>query len=320
MNLLRQGWTWLGDEPHQTRGVRVLQVAIGAMLLFRLFTEGPHAPYLWGPRGLGSGSMIPLFGNLVGRVLDHLFTTHAGTDAVLLILGIGALGLVLGYRTRAATAMALFAFVLLEERLPDLPDGGDNIARLVLCYMLFLIPYGGKPLRGSLSVWFHNTALLAIMLQVAVLYGTAGLAKAYGDLWHHGIAMYYISQVQWFSLPAMRQMFKNPWITTLSSYVPVLYQLWFPIAIISPLRRSWIAVGIFFHLGIAIFMGLVTFSTVMIGLDLIFISDREYARMEEVIRRALTFDTRVLVRMGARAVNGTRGLKVPSSARNSAAD
>ena len=288
MNLLRQGWNWLVDEPRQTRGVRVLQIAIGAMLLFRLFTEGPYAAYLWGPRGLGSGSMIPLFGNLFGGLLDHLFTTQAGTDAVLLLLGIGALGLILGYRTRVATAIALFAFLLLEQRLLDLPDGGDNIARLVLCYMLFLIPSGAKRLRGSLSVWFHNIAVLAIMLQVAVLYGTAGLAKAFGDLWHHGTAMYYISQVQWFSLPAMRQMFKNPWITTASSYMAVLYQVWFPIAIISPLRRFWIAIGIFFHLGIAIFMGLVTFSTVMIGLDLIFISDGEYARMEQTIRRALT--------------------------------
>ncbi len=249
MNLLRRGWTWLADEPHQTRGVRVLQVAVGAMLLFRLFTEGRYAAYLWGPRGLGSGSMIPLFGNLAGGRLDRLFTTQTGTDAVLLILGIGALGLILGYRTRVATGMALFGFLLLEERLPDLPDGGDNIARLVLCYMLFLIPCGSKRLRGSLSVWVHNIAVLAIMLQVAVLYGTAGLAKAYGDLWHHGTAMYYISQVQWFSLPAMRQAFKNAWIATLSSYAPVLYQVWFPIAIISPLRRSWIAKAWGWHYG-----------------------------------------------------------------------
>jgi hypothetical protein len=288
MNVLRRGWTWLADEPHQTRGVRVLQIALGVMLLFRAFTEGPYAAYLWGPRGLGSGSMIPLFGNLVGGLLDRLFTTQTGTDVVLLVLSVGALGLILGHRIRVATAMALFAFFLLEQRLPDLPDGGDNVARLVLGYMLFVIPAGGKPLRGSLSVWFHNIAVLAIMLQVAVLYGTAGLAKAYGELWHHGTAMYYISQVQWFSLPAMRQMFKNPWITTASSYLAVLYQVWFPIAIISPLRRTWIAIGIFFHFGIAIFMGLITFSTVMIGLDLMFISDREYAKIEDVMRRALT--------------------------------
>jgi len=309
MNLLRRGWTWLADEPHQTRGVRVLQVAIGAMLLFRLFTEVRHAAYLWGPRGLGSGSMIPLFGNLAGGLLDRLFTTQTGTDAVLLILGIGALGLILGYRTRVATGMALFAFLLLEERLPDLPDGGDNITRLVLCYMPFLIPCGGKRLRGSLSVWVHNIAVLAIMLQVAVLYGTAGLAKAYGDLWHHGTAMYYISQVQWFSLPAMRQVFKNAWITTLSSYAAVLYQVWFPIAIISPLRRSWIAMGIFFHLGIAIFMGLITFSTVMIGLDLIFISDREYDKTEEVMRRALTSLAARLKNLASSRKSGPSDLK-----------
>ena len=129
--------------------------------------------------------------------------------------------------------------------------------------------------------------MLAIALQVSVLYSTAGLTKANGDLWHHGTAMYYISQVQWFSLPIMRDMFKNPIITTMSSYVPVLYQLWFPVAMLSPLRRLWIGIGVLFHIGIAVFMGLVTFSTVMIALDLMFISDQEYARVGGALYRLL---------------------------------
>jgi hypothetical protein len=204
---------------------------------------------------------------------------------LLVVLGSAALALVLGYKTRAAAGFALVAFILLTVRFQDLPDGGDNIAVLILCYMLFLIPADASHVSGSLSVWIHNIAVLAIALQIVVVYSTAGLAKAYGNLWHHGTAMYYVSQVQWFSLPMVRNIFKISAITTVTSYVSVLYELWFPLAVLSPLRRIWIGIGIFFHLSIAIFMGLITFSSMMIALDLFFISDREHIRIREVMHR-----------------------------------
>jgi hypothetical protein len=255
------------------------------MLLFRVFTEARFAAYLWGPGGLGSGSAAPIFGKVLGGSVDRLFESGAGASLLLVVLGVAALALVAGYKTRLATGFALSAFVLLSERFQELPDGGDNIALLVLCYMLFLIPTGADRARGSVSVWIHNIAVLAVALQVMVVYSTAGLAKAYGNLWYHGTAMYYVSQVQWFSLPAMRNIFKNPVITTISTYGSVLYEVWFPVAILSPVRRLWIGVGIVFHLGIAIFMGLITFSMMMVALDLIFISDQEYVRIRKFIGR-----------------------------------
>jgi len=273
-------WRWLADEPHQTVGVRALQVALGSMLLYRVFTEAPFAAYFWGPNGLGSGSSQVILGPSIGGVVDTIFSTESGTVGLIGVLGAGALGLILGCWTRASTALALIAFFLLEQRLPHLTDGGDNVTRLVLTYMLFALPARASPAPGSLSVWLHNVAVLAIALQVVVLYATSGFMKASGDKWHHGVALYYISQVEWFSLPSFREIFKNPLITTAATYVPMLYLLMFPVAIVSRLKLPWLLVGILFHLGIAIFMGLVTFSAAMIGLALFLVSDSEYGWMK----------------------------------------
>jgi len=223
----------------------------------------------------------------LGSLLDHAFATSAGTIGVLGVLAGSAALLVSGRFTRLATLLALITFLMLEQRLPELPDGGDNIARIILVYMLFLLPPRAKPRKGELLVWFHNLGVLAIALQIVILYTTSGIMKAYGDKWHHGVAMYYVSQVEWFSLPAMRRMFMNPLVVTLSSYIPMFYQLFFAVAILGPLKLPWLFVGMLFHLGVASFMGLVSFSIAMVGLECFLISDAEYVRLAAIAHRQI---------------------------------
>jgi predicted DCC family thiol-disulfide oxidoreductase YuxK len=52
----------------------------------------------------------------------------------------------------------------------------------------------------------------------------------------------------------------------------------------SRFKLLWLAMGISFHLGIGAFMGLVTFSSVMISLELFFITDGEHARFRGWLR------------------------------------
>jgi predicted DCC family thiol-disulfide oxidoreductase YuxK len=279
MKTLNSVCAWLALKPQQRVGIRALQFAIGSMLMFRLFTEAPFAGFFWGPHGLGYGSAR--FGNGfgMGMILDKVFATQFGTYAVLLVLMLGALGLIAGYRTRVATLLALVSFTLLGHRLAELGDGGDNITELVLIYMLFLLPAGARFKRGGLGVWLHNVAVLSITAQLMILYLTSGFLKATGGVWQHGTAMYVISQVKGFSQPALSGYFRNPFVTTIASYAAMFFQLWFPIAIFSRLKLPWICLGMFFHIGIAMQLGLVTFSTAMIGMELFLISDKEYARL-----------------------------------------
>ncbi|HEY7060798.1 MAG TPA: hypothetical protein VII06_04910, partial [Chloroflexota bacterium] len=286
MTPLRAGWAWLAERPHQLLGIRLLQGAIGLQLLFRAATEAPFAGYLWGPHGLGAGSTQPMLGPTLGGLVDRVFASEAGTLAVLGALAVGALGLLVGYRTDVATALALAAVVLLEQRLPDLAEGGDLITRLVLIYLLFTLPAGAKPARGSVAVWLHNVAVLAIGLQVVVLYLDSGLTKAYGEKWQHGTALYFVSQLEWMFLRPAREWFKNPLLTTAATYASLLYEVLFPVAVISPLKLWWLGCGFLLHLAIGVLMGLTTFSIVMIGLLLFFITDTEYARLWAWARRA----------------------------------
>jgi hypothetical protein len=273
---VRHAWDWLSRDPHQRKGLRALQVCVGLMFLFRASTEGGFSSYLWGPHGIGTGSTRDFLLPSAASFADRIFTFSSGPYLLVGLMALAAAGLVFGVQTRWSCALALVTSMSLAARLPELGDGGDNLARLVLTYMLFALPEGKEVEPGSLQVWIHNVAILAIGLQIGVLYLTSGFLKMTGEKWNNGTAMYLISQVEWFSHPAMRGLFRNPYLTTLTCYVTFFFQVWFPIAVLTRLRPIWLAIGIFFHLGIAIFMGLVCFSTAMIGLELFLVTDAHY--------------------------------------------
>lgn len=163
-------------------------------------------------------------------------------------------------------------------------DGGDNIARIVLCYMLLLNFSRGAASKFSNAI--HNLGVVAIYIQLIIMYLVSGLTKVQGEYWLNGTALYYIQSVEWFStnIPSVVQAFKNPWVVTLSSYVSMLYMIGFPFMLFNRFHLIWAMLGIAFHLGIAMTMGLIDFSAIMVGLILFTITDQEYQRIVDWYR------------------------------------
>ena len=143
----------LTSTPMHRTGTRILQVMVGLILLYRLFTEIPFAGYLFGPQGVGDGSTVRMFGLMLGGFFDLLFQTSGGAYLVLLGIAAGALGLITGIWTRASTVLAMISFALIGLRTPTLGDGGDNITQIVFIYMVFLLPPNTKLLSGQDTNW-----------------------------------------------------------------------------------------------------------------------------------------------------------------------
>ena len=288
-----------------TTGVRALQMGVAAVILYRVFTELPFAGYFWGPDGVGKSDFTARFGPHIGAAINGLFAQSWGAYLVLVLMCAAGLALIAGRFTRAATVLALVTVWLLGMRNDMLADGGDNVIRIVLFYMLLFLPPGARvPERPSLRVWLHNIGVVAVIAQILVIYAVSGTSKVMGELWTNGTAMYYIAQVDWFSTPYFRELFKNAWIAPLAAYATIVYQIAFPFLALSRYRLPLFAIGIFFHLGIAVMMGLITFSTIMIALELFLIPNRDYLWMRQgaaQLWRRLQGRFPVLVRLGGAA-------------------
>lgn len=171
------------------------------------------------------------------------------------------------------------------ENVTNVMDGGDNVLRLILTYMIFLRSSGNmnafNHVDRNLNI-IHNIGVILIYMQLLVLYTTSSTLKLQGEEWINGTAVYYVLQMQWFRpkyLAFIQDWVKNPFIVTSLTYMGLLYQLWYPVALFSRFHILWTVFGVLFHFGIAIFLGLVTFSSIMIGLILFAINDEKYERM-----------------------------------------
>jgi len=261
-----------------------MQTLLGAVLLFKAIADWPIADGMWGPNGVAAGSSFtPLFGHAAGGLLDAVYRSSAGTHAVLVAFGLGGLGLIAGRWFYPSLALALTAFSLHVWRLP-FSQGDDDLARFALAYLLLTLPPRSQVRSGSLRVWLHNIGVLAIAAQVAILYFIAGFAKAYGEQWQHGNALYYQAQSALFSSPQLHSITQVPWIVATGTYISVIYPILFPAAMLSRLRVPWLVWGMMFHFMTAVLMGLWAFGTLMIGMDLFLITDREYATLRQWVR------------------------------------
>jgi hypothetical protein len=121
-----------------------------------------------------------------------------------------------------------------------------------------------------------NVALRLLQIHLCIIYGASGLSKLQGPAWWSGVAvwgtmanyefspmrtaiyagvLHFISQHRWL------------WelVTTGGSYFTLGFEIGFPFLVWQPrLRWTMVLSAVLLHLGIALCMGLVTFSMMML--------------------------------------------------------
>ncbi|WP_317495973.1 HTTM domain-containing protein [Haloechinothrix sp. LS1_15] len=136
----------------------------------------------------------------------------------------------------------------------------------------------------------HNGALLVIMMQMCLLYATAGWYKVQGTRWQDGTAVYYPLQVDAFNpWPALSGLLASHAVLILAlTYGTVLLQVAFPFTLINRRVKNVVLVLLIAeHLGIAILLGLPFFSLAVIAGDLVFAPTMALRRVERAVMSAL---------------------------------
>ncbi|MET8127212.1 HTTM domain-containing protein [Streptomyces sp. NPDC005065] len=120
----------------------------------------------------------------------------------------------------------------------------------------------------------HAGAMLVIVVEVCLIYATAGWYKIQGPLWQDGTALYYPLHVAVFSpWPALSHaVASSSLIVLLLTYGTVMVEVAFPFTLFnSRVRTVMVVIMMSMHAGIGVLLGLPFFALVMIAADSVFL-------------------------------------------------
>jgi hypothetical protein len=257
-------------------------------------------------------STMPVF----GIVHQFAYQDVPFTVIYLVLMALSVL-LCVGWRFRIVLPLAFVLMVGVFEQTWVLGDMSDNLARIVLLFLLFTDAAAVWSLdakrrrtwedRGVknplmrfvrtqpvLPAWIptllHNAALVLLVFQICLVYFTGGFYKLAGASWREGVAVWYPLQVNVFSTFPEITAWLVDWgpLVAAATLGTVLVQIWFPWM----LTRRWsrvvaLVVILTFHVAIGVFLGLLWFSLWMVALDALLVSDKSYKRVAALARRIL---------------------------------
>lgn len=206
-----------------------------------------------------------------------------------LIVILVAISFAMGFLTRLSGPLSLFFQLMLLHRLTGMLFGLDQIVTYCLMY-LSLAPSGAcysidawlrdrRP--ANVSSWLFpagkpsvsaNIATRLLQIHLCVIYFFGGIAKARGTTWWNGSAMWLsAANYEYQSIP-LTWIASYPRLGAMLSNATMLWELSY-IALIWPkvTRPIYLATAVMVHAGIALFLGMITFGSMMIIANLIFI-------------------------------------------------
>jgi hypothetical protein len=262
-------------RPVSARPLAGLRVGLSVLLLVHLVWLSNDLLSLHGSRGIIPWELTDLLRDPWVPGLPTLARAFAplgigAHTAIVLLLSCYAgslLALALGFHARLSSFLAWGLHLSLVTSGFASFYGVDQLANTFLFY-LFVFPSGRawtfEP--GAARAETIPAGCLRVMqLHLCAIYLSAGLWKAMGRQWWNGEAIW-----QTVSQPAFRTfdlgaLAWHPWIPMLAGWATLVVEIGYAFFIWPRrTRRVWCLAAIGLHAGVALFMGLVFFSSVMV--------------------------------------------------------
>ncbi|WP_207631062.1 MULTISPECIES: hypothetical protein [unclassified Actinopolyspora] len=204
---------------------------------------------------------------LTGRIGDLLtpLMKSPGINVVFAARAAGALTLLVPRSPRAtktaATALLAASNYALHLRTPYGSDGSEHISMITFTSLLASRVARSDPRAQDACVRF-------VALQSCLSYGVAGFAKLVSPVWRNGTAVRDIFRTHMYGHRRVHSVLKSePRLARLLAWMTIAGELGLPLVLVAPrpAARGFLAAGLSFHAGNAVFMGLNRFLWAFLG-------------------------------------------------------
>ena len=284
-------WNHFWFEKRAANTLAVMRVLVASMLLYTHLVWTLELPTFFGAAGVLPSEYRGLFQWGPSYSWSHfewfqssawLWGSHVAGLLVLFLF-------MAGWQTRITGILSFLLVVSYANRATGAQFGLDQISAFLCCYLAisdcgraysidaWLNRKRGRGRDGSTVM--NNIATRLIQLHMCVVYLFAGLGKMQGGYWWNGEAIWgALASFEYQSID-MTWISDHMWLVNLLTLVAVSWEVTYPFLVWPRLTRPIVllmAVGI--HLGIGVFMGMLTFGLIMIYGNLAFIEPQVWRR------------------------------------------
>lgn len=201
-----------------------------------------------------------------------------------------------GFGKKITAALLYIFYEFLQSLCPTIQNGGDNLLKFILLYMVFINSYDYfsiKPKRidnyesEKFNHFLSNIFGYSICLHLCLAYFISAIHKIHTDVWFNGVATYYTLSLERFRGTNWNlSLAKNGYFVTISTYGTILIELFYPILIwFNKTRNILIISAIVLHLSIYLLMMIYDFQLVFIFVQGFFICNQEWINIIEYLKR-----------------------------------
>lgn len=269
--------------PGSPDSAAFLRLALGMLALIQLAALWPHLLSLYGNFGFvqwalveeGNNAWVPSIGKVALLLAEWGVSSTATVHLLFGLYGASLVGLLIGYRTRLFAVLAwLTHSITLNSGFFSL-YGVDTMMHILFFYLVFS-PAGARwsvdARLGRVSPLPTAGARIAqrlVQLHLCIIYLNTGLAKARGEQWWNGEAIWRAVMQPQFNVFDFSWLTAHPQLAAAIGWSVVLLELGYAALIWIPrARRPTLAAILLMHVGIAVTLQLWLFSAVMIAFNL----------------------------------------------------
>lgn len=293
------GWERFWFEPEETSTLALFRIVYGFVLLAWALTLTHDAYDFFSPAGVLTDP--PSFSAADQHGIWTLLHPFPGKTAVVLVMTaliLGAVALIVGFRTRLAAVVVFVAMVSLERRNIFVLNSGDALLR-VLAFYLMLAPAGealslDRLRKAKDRFWeFPKRSpwvIRLLQIQLSLIYVSTVWAKVRGSSWNDGTAVSYAMRVEDIHrLPVPLTFADSQLVSNLATYGTLAIELSLGLLVWNRKLRPWVLLlGVGLHLGIDYSLRVGFFSYAVLTLYVAFIPPEQARAFVLAVRDRIT--------------------------------
>ncbi len=302
------GWDRFWFTPRRPHTLALIRIATGLMLLYSQAVLALRLSDFLGETAWINNQTISALhrGDFAPPDAARSYLWHLSSPAAIwahhLLTMIVSACFAAGLLTRLTAPLAWWFQLMLVHRLTGTLFGLDQIVTMLAMYLM-LAPSGSvfsldavlrRRLaslvgRSPLVAWLLpdaspsvavNIATRLAQLHLCVIYLFGGLWKARGTTWWDGTALWFAAANYEYQSLNLTWLGRFPIVFSALTHVTVFWEVFYCALVWPRLTRPLVlAMAVAVHGGIALFLGMITFGTIMIVANAVFISPDWIARL-----------------------------------------